>query len=144
MFQWKSACLACLLGVAAGLPLHYGSLPVQAGTDVWPLPLLLGLGLLAAAVSVIVGCVCCHRFGKGPPAAIQGFNNATYDPTPAGELTLFPPVSVVSAAPTPGRPQFEPLPELTAAAAAAAAAAHPRPAIYNLSVSRGFSAKDWF
>ncbi|XP_043242204.1 serine/threonine-protein kinase LMTK1-like [Amphibalanus amphitrite] len=144
MFQWKSACLACLLGVAAGLPLHYGSLPVQAGTDVWPLPLLLGLGLLAAAVSVIVGCVCCHRFGKGPPAAIQGFNNATYDPTPAGELTLFPPVAVVSAAPTPGRPQFEPLPELTAAAAAAAAAAHPRPAIYNLSVSRGFSAKDWF
>ncbi|KAF0294006.1 Serine/threonine-protein kinase LMTK2 [Amphibalanus amphitrite] len=80
----------------------------------------------------------------GPPAAIQGFNNATYDPTPAGELTLFPPVAVVSAAPTPGRPQFEPLPELTAAAAAAAAAAHPRPAIYNLSVSRGFSAKDWF
>ena len=41
-----------------------------------------------------------------------------------------------------GRPQFEPLPELTVAAATPTA--HPRPAIYNLSVSRGFSAKDWF
>ena len=80
---------------------------------------------------------------QGPPAAIQGFNNATYDPTPAGELTLFPPISAVSGSAATGpRPQFEPLPDLTAAAAATAA--HPRPAIYNLSVSRGFSAKDWF
>ena len=80
---------------------------------------------------------------QGAPAAIQGFNNATYDPTPGGELTLFPPISAVSGPAPPGaRPQFEPLPELTAVAAHPVA--HPRPAIYNLSVSRGFSAKDWF